>query len=111
MISYLENTIFEHSFNTYSYLKSVTEQGAYGEQLNATNFKYDDCLLALKEMSNSQFSVAETNNSFIVLDFNGDGKSDLLDVETSIFNGQVKSYKNISEGDNIDFSFSLIVLT
>lgn len=71
---------FEHSFNTYSYLKSVTEQGAFGEQLNATRFMYPN----VNHQSVKTIYPSVDNSSglfgkvFHQGDFNGDGLTDFL---------------------------------
>ena len=70
---------FEHSFNTYSYLKSVTEQGAFGEQLNATKFKYEnDESFGIDLEFIPGGGMLPDNREYFAGDFNGDGLQDLL---------------------------------
>lgn len=76
---------FEHSYNTYSYLKSVTEQAAFGEKLNATKFKYEGLNNYYQAYEDGNYinDLLEANQSvgksiYYPGDFNGDGLTDLL---------------------------------
>jgi len=73
---------FTYNYNMYSYLFSVTETGADGSQLNATQFMYGQATSTTQVQS----PVIPLNTEYDVYggDFSGDGISDILSARVKI---------------------------
>lgn len=77
--SYYKSYEFDYGEDLYSFLKSVTEYGANGEQLNPTIFKYGD---VSRDFEISETNLSSEDNQWLYTgDFNGDGLTDLVEVE------------------------------
>lgn len=72
---------FNYLFDAQSYLREIIEYGADNSQLNSTEFKYGDDTPLPNSFRNDRvgsFVPMGTNSDFIIGDYNGDGKSDIL---------------------------------
>lgn len=84
---HFKNYVFEYVFNLYSLLKSVTESGTNGEELNSTVMRYGDDVSAVQAVESNILTSANTeviDSTYFLRDrifsgdFNGDGYTDIM---------------------------------
>ncbi|MCF8258739.1 MAG: hypothetical protein K9J06_14380 [Flavobacteriales bacterium] len=81
---HFKNYVFEYGTNgMYSFLKSVTESGSNGEELNSTVMRYGEVLEEMVTVTEREILMNE-NVDIITGDFNGDGLTDIATSTKSV---------------------------
>jgi RHS repeat-associated protein len=106
--SHFKNYVFDYGVRQYSFLKSITEYGANGEQLNPTVFKYGEP--AAQEILATENDILTGENVDVFTgDFNGDGLTDIVtavkeELEFYTRHTALKLYLNWGESNGLYYS-------